>query len=382
MNITCDIILLSYESPGLLKKCVQSVLDHTQIPSRLIIVDNASRDEEVRTYLNGLSGTDNVIVEKIFGAENVGFARGMNKGMSISDAPYVCLLNNDCIVTPFWLDEMISVAESRADIGIVNPQSNTFGSYPDKSATLNEHASLLGDRKGKYVELGHAIGFACLIKREVIDKVGSLDAIYEGVCYEDTDFSMKAMKAGYIPVMAEASYVYHKEQASRKNLKGKDEIYRRNRAIFEKRWGRLLRLFFLEPGMSGKERLMPDYRALRNITRQRAIIDVWVREGNVSCDEEVPFYNEDVVRHADISVKTISAPFAEVMALWKILTKKKRYDAVIVEDGFLPRMLSLFAFTRRSKIFILGPGMKVRSSKGEIFDLREAASLAKYLRRR
>ena len=123
-----DIILLSYESPDLLKKCVQSVLDHTRIRTRLIIVDNASQDTEVARFINAVSGNETVAVEKIFSENNKGFAGGMNLGLRVSDAPFVCLLNNDCVVTDGWLEEMIAVARSRDDIGLVNPQSNTFGS--------------------------------------------------------------------------------------------------------------------------------------------------------------------------------------------------------------------------------------------------------------
>ena len=193
MNSKCDIVLLSYENPDLLKRCVESILEFTRIRSRLIIVDNASKDPAVAEYITGIHGNETVHIEKVFSEENEGFSKGTNKGMRISDAEYVCLLNNDCEVTEGWLSEMISVAEKNEHVGLVNPQSNTFGSTPPDGSTINEHAQDLNrDKKGRFVELGHAIGFACLIKRDVIERIGYLDESYKGVCYEDTDYSNQA----------------------------------------------------------------------------------------------------------------------------------------------------------------------------------------------
>ena len=53
MKYDCDIVLLSYENPGLLKKCVESVLDSTRVRSRLIIVDNGSADPRVGNTMPG-----------------------------------------------------------------------------------------------------------------------------------------------------------------------------------------------------------------------------------------------------------------------------------------------------------------------------------------
>ncbi|MGB2660821.1 MAG: glycosyltransferase, partial [Candidatus Omnitrophota bacterium] len=60
MENKCDIVLLSYESPDLLKECVRSVLDHTRVKSRLIIVDNNSRSPEVKKYIEAVDGNETV----------------------------------------------------------------------------------------------------------------------------------------------------------------------------------------------------------------------------------------------------------------------------------------------------------------------------------
>ena len=384
MESECDIILLSYENPDLLKKCVNSVLEHTRARSTLIIVDNGSRDPEVKRYLDKVHGNEVVDIEKVFCESNSGFAKGMNKGMRLSSAPFVCLLNNDCIVTDGWLEEMISIAEMRDDIGLVNPQSSTFGSYPDHSVLINEHAKLLSDKKGQYVELGHAIGFACLIKRNVIKKIGYLDEIYEGVCYEDTDFSARANEAGYISVMAEGAYVFHREQASRETLKGKELIYSRNKKIFENRWGRLIRVLYLDvtTDIYDQKNVKHEYELLKGLARQRAIVHMWVIDKYARQVTQKGIDNVEADKHADIGVKSCSPGFLTLKLLWKVMTKKKRYDAVISNLGSAVWALRILGRLRSLKVFTLEEGNKIRSSSGQVLDLKYPSVLVDILRGR
>lgn len=376
----CDIILLSYESPDLLKHCVESVLTHTRVPSRLIVVDNASSDPEVIRFIESLEGNDTVSIEKIFSDENSGFAAGINKGMKISEAPYVCLLNNDCLVTDGWLGEMIHVAETSSGIGMVNPQSNTFGSVPGDGISIDSHALKLKDKGDSYIEIGYAIGFACLIKREVIDRVGYLDEAYKGVCYEDSDLSARAREAGLIPVIAESAYVFHHEQASRKTLPGKEAIYAANKRIFEKKWGRLLRVFIADPSTPETVDILGYYEVLKGLARQGVLMEVWVPgSGDLS---RIPERIKEgvLIRHADVSIKVLRRKITIWLVLWRVLTKKKKYDAVIVPEGSMALARQLLRVCRRSVILTMDASFDLRSEDGRIYNLREPALFADAVR--
>jgi GT2 family glycosyltransferase len=380
MKYECDIILLSYESPDLLKQCVMSVLEHTHIHTRLIVVDNASRDPEVASFIHALEGNEKVAVEKVFSDENSGFAAGMNKGMKISDAPYVCLLNNDCIVTDGWLEEMILVAETSSRIGIVNPQSNTFGSRPPEGTTIDSHALQLRKNGEKYVEMGHAIGFACLIKREVIDRIGYLDEIYRGVCYEDSDFSVRAQQAGFISVIAEGAYVFHHEQASRKKLPGKEAIYAANKRIFEQRWGKFLRIFILDPGKEAPGDRFSYYELLKGLARERAMVEVWA--SNLDAASRIPDGIREgiLIKHADISLKMFPARVSTAAAMWRALTKKKRYDAVIIPKKRMKPIWRALRSFLRTEILAMEADLTVIFPGGRRYSLNEPSLLASALR--
>ncbi|MGD2278782.1 MAG: hypothetical protein PVH45_01650, partial [Candidatus Omnitrophota bacterium] len=184
--------------------------------------------------------------------------------------------------------------------------------------------------------------------KEVIDRVGYLDEEYKGVCYEDTDFSIRAQKAGFISVLAEGAYVFHLEQASRGTLEGKEEVYRRNREIFERKWGKLLRVFCMDSRARSAGRIIEEYEKLKDLARERAIIDMWVCPGGPFTKDEI---SSRTGRHTDISVNIAPAGFAGLSALWRVLTKKKKYDALIVDDALFFRFFHLLKPFHGAEIF-------------------------------
>ena len=382
MRYECDIILLSYESPALLKKCVRSVFEHTRANARLIIVDNASKDPEVVEYLHSLESTENVAVQKLFNDENLGFAAGMNMGMKISDAPYVCLLNNDCEVTDGWLLEMMLVAGSSPEIGIVNPQSNTFGSRPREGSSIHEHAVVLQENSEKYVEIGHAIGFACLVKREVIDRIGYFDEIYAGVCYEDSDFSLRAKEVGFIAVIAEGAYVFHLEQASRKNLSGKEEIYAVNKKTFEDKWGKILRVLVVDPESQKPGDVLSYYGALKKLARERVFVKIWTISGRPGSRVDNAIREGVLVKHADIGITVFRHKIKVSAVILRVLTKKKKYDAIFSDDRHLVGILRFLKPFHGGDAFVLDSSYKVTMERNEKLSLYEdSPRIASYLRR-
>ena len=64
------------------------------------------------------------------------------------------------------------------------------------------------------MEMNQCQGFCMLIKREVIERIGYLDERFGIGGFDDTDYSMRAYRAGYKSVSVYSSYVYHKEHKS------------------------------------------------------------------------------------------------------------------------------------------------------------------------
>ncbi len=240
-SASCDLILLTCGNP-IVKSCAESLLATMQTPCRLIVVDNDS-GEEIKAYLRSLKGNDLVTVEVITNEKNEGFVLGMNRGMRRSTAPYVALLNDDLIFTKDWLPRILEVGQRHPQIGILNPSSNTFGDHPPKGWTLEQYAEERKRRfSGQVTRMATASGFCMVMKQELIQKIGYLDEVFVPIFFEDTDYSCRAAAAGYHSVMVKDAYVYHHEHRSFFRIRRQPEVYRRNEAIFNKRWGRSLRI--------------------------------------------------------------------------------------------------------------------------------------------
>ena len=177
--------------------------------------------------------------------------------------------------------------------------------------------------------------------------------------------------------MAEGAYVYHVEQASRGSLKGKKEIYSKNQQIYEKRWGKLLRILFITGSVKDKSGFQELYEMSKGMARQRAIVDMWASN---DLKKEVSLEGNDIVKHADVGIRLIPKGALPYNILWKVLTKKKKYDAVIINEGSISSILKALNPLHRSQIFPREDHY-IRTLDGEYFDLKKPYVLAKELRK-
>ncbi len=332
----CDIIIPIWNQAVFTRDCIDSIRKNTRLDYRLILVDNGS-DEATRRYLEEVtsSGASGVILLR--NESNLGFVKAVNQGIAVSTAPALCILNNDTLVTEGWLEEMLAILDSRKEIGIVNPSSNNLGQRPEKDQPLELYAEGLRSERGKSVELGAAIGFCMLIKRSLIDRIGTFDEVYGMGNFEDTDFSRRAIKEGFRCVRACGAYVYHREGASFDRVVTFERDFRRNKEIYESRWGISKRIAYI----------LDDYD--NNILKR-----VWAeslrlaRDGNrVWC-----FTRDDISlpAHSNISKVTLPARNFHLLAAFRILKKKKRFDEILVGETGFGKFLEKLSFIHNAKV--------------------------------
>ena len=332
----CDIIIPVWNQLALTKDCIDSIRKNTDGDYRLVIIDNAS-DDATRQYLEGLRAAANLPLLLIRNNENLGFIKAVNQGMNASDSPFVCLLNNDTIVTKGWLKEMVDIANSVGDIGIVNPSSNNLGQKPASGEPIELYADRIRKESGRFVELGSAIGFCMLIKRYVIKKVGFFDEVYGMGNFEDTDFSRKAVKAGYRCVRACGAYVYHRENTSFNKMKTFDEDFARNKEIYEFRWGKPRRIAYV----------LDDYDA--NVLKKLEADSVKLaRDGNW-----IWFFLKEhlkVPAHSNIMPVELDAKNFYLNTAFRILKKKKKFSEIFVGEERFGRFLEAMKFIHKAKV--------------------------------
>ncbi|WP_414468696.1 glycosyltransferase family 2 protein [Methanobacterium sp. ACI-7] len=186
--------------------------------------------------------------------KNYGFAQGNNVGikyaMNSIYTDYVLLLNNDTVVDKDFLKELVKTAESQTDIGFVGAKTYLYndknriqagggGNVDFKHGVVHEIAFHKID-DGKYdknLELDYISGACLLCKKEVINKVGSLDSSYF-MYWEDVNWCFTGKKYGYKSIYSYKSKIWHKYGSSSPNY---FKIYylNRNRLYFIKEHGKL-----------------------------------------------------------------------------------------------------------------------------------------------
>jgi GT2 family glycosyltransferase len=338
----CDIIIPVWNLKYYTQQCVESIIKNTYYPYRLIIIDNGS-EKETKEYLESLKNdkrlTGYILIRN---EENKGYTIATNQGMEISDAPYVCLHNNDTIVCKDWLSEMVAVAESSNEIGIVNPNSNNLGARKPWYMSLDKYAEkLMKENKSQYIEMATAIGFCYLIKREVINKIGILKVGYGLGNFEDTEYCIRAFNNGYKSVFARAAYVWHAENASFDLVKEYEEMFKKNQEMFYQMFGKPGRLLYM---LTNKNEFYFDKLKKETYELAQKLNWVWIispmRVGKIPVN-----VHTNIIRFRYLS------PFYRVRCILRILFKKKKFNKIITDDEILFNILRALKRFHKARVF-------------------------------
>ena len=158
-----SIVILTFNKMDYTIKCIESIRKYTSLGSyEIIVVDNASTDGTIEW----LKAQGDII--KIFNKENLGFPKGCNQGIEIAQGSEILLLNNDVIVTPKWLEQMLEALYSSGKVGAVGPVTN-YGPGQEITVTYQNEAEMVSFAsevtekfKNKWSQKTKLIGF-CLL---------------------------------------------------------------------------------------------------------------------------------------------------------------------------------------------------------------------------
>jgi GT2 family glycosyltransferase len=283
MNPKVTIIILNWNGWQDTIECLESLYQNNYPNYDVIIVDNASHDdslEKIRDYCQGklkvnsnyfnytennkpfqlIQLTDNQPSPKkdipvkslilIKNKDNQGFAKGNNTGIKFAlkqfYPEYILLLNNDTVVDPEFLMELVKTGDSNEKIGFIGPKTYLYdnkeviqaagGGNIDFLHGESHEAAFMEEDTGKFdkdFEIDYVGGSCLLVKRKVIEKVGVLD---EGffMYWEDVDWCFNGREAGYKSIYSFKSKIWHKYGTSSKNY-FKTYYHNRNRVYFMKK---------------------------------------------------------------------------------------------------------------------------------------------------
>ncbi|MGE0002384.1 MAG: glycosyltransferase family 2 protein [Fimbriimonadaceae bacterium] len=133
-----SIVVVSWNTRELLRKCLESVsASDAQFPIQTIVIDNASHDGSAAMVEETFP--DVVLVQN---AENLGYARGNNQGISRASGEYVLTLNPDTELPTDALRKSVEILQSNHKFGCLAPRLIGLDRKPQRS--IRGFPSILG----------------------------------------------------------------------------------------------------------------------------------------------------------------------------------------------------------------------------------------------
>ena len=239
------IIILNWNGKEDTIECLES-LKHITYPNyEILLVDNGSTDGSVECFRERYP-----VMEIIENGENLGFAEGNNVGIrrAMDDgADYVLLLNNDTVVDPEFLGELVKVAEGDEEIGVVGPKIYYYDE-PNKihygGGKINwwigrpYHCLINTIDSDNFINDAEDVDFVtgcCMLLNVQINNDIFFDEKYFAY-FEDADLCVRLQRSGYKLVYNPNSKIWHKISRS-SGLQSEFYNYHfgRNRILFMKK---------------------------------------------------------------------------------------------------------------------------------------------------
>ncbi len=230
-----DVLLVNYNSTPFLCQCLASLsLQEPRGRLRLMVRDNASEDRA--EAVKGLPG-----VELTQGQENLGFSRGINGLARQGRAPYLLLLNPDCVLQEGFCRQALDYMEAHPQVGalgprVLDPDGSVQGSarrfpsvltglfgrstflsrlLPGNAATRREVLTT-GGPQDRPLPCDWVSGACVLVRREAFEQVGGMDEEYF-LFWEDADLCARLHRHGWEVVYHPGPSVVHQVGGSRRS---------------------------------------------------------------------------------------------------------------------------------------------------------------------
>jgi GT2 family glycosyltransferase len=192
------------------------IREHAEL---IYVLDDPALAPSFRAHAEELAKLYRIPFRWVWGNANRGFSGANNLGAAQANGEYLLFLNSDVFPQqPGWLQRMVEVLATRADIGVVAPRLTfaeggiqhagmRFERLEEFGVWVNQHPCMGLDPSldpHKELTLVPAVTGACmLLRRTDFDRIGGWDTGYLIGDFEDSDLCLKlregGLQAAYLP---------------------------------------------------------------------------------------------------------------------------------------------------------------------------------------
>lgn len=204
--------------------CIESLLAAGAPAGQIVVVDNGSQDDSVERLAECFGHQIHLISHP----HNLGFAGGNNIGIEYAlgrGAEWVLLINNDTIVDPTFLQELMDAVAQHPTHQIIGPLI-LYYTEPKRIWSLGDrlipgtlitrrlwHDVPVPKQLAAFIEVDFLNACCMLIHRTVFEQIGLLNANYF-MYAEDVDFCWRARRVGLKLGCATTARIWHKVSRS------------------------------------------------------------------------------------------------------------------------------------------------------------------------
>jgi GT2 family glycosyltransferase len=215
-----SIIVPVYNQVPFTLACLDALLAHaSRYTFEVLIGDDASTDATAAAFAAGIAG-----VRHVRHATNLGFVRNCNATAAEARGRHVVFLNNDTLVLPGWLDELVDTLDDNPDIGLAGSKLI----YPDgrlqecgaivwRDGSAWNYGRLADPRRPEFCyrrDVDYVSGASIALPRALWEQLGGFDEAFVPAYAEDADLAFRVRAAGLRTVVQPLSQLLHFEGIS------------------------------------------------------------------------------------------------------------------------------------------------------------------------
>lgn len=246
------IVLPVFNALDLLPEVLHRIAHHTDVPWRLILIEDASSDPALSPFLRGWVHDQKALHQNrillIENAENQGFIRSVNTGLmrAIEYGDHVVLLNSDAFVPQAWASRLMRPILHHDRVATVTPMSNNAEIFstpvicqagilqPGDGDAIDAVAAKIHPDAG-LAEAPTGVGFCMAMSIEFLRRIPQLDPAFGRGYGEEVDWCQKARALGGRHLGLANLFVEHRGGTSFGSAE-KRRLVARNNAIISQRY--------------------------------------------------------------------------------------------------------------------------------------------------